>query len=89
MSQTFDVLIVGGGMGGLSLALALARQGRSVAVVERQAKPRPLPRGELLQPNGLRILDQLGLLDAVKTLPAETEKFRLPHAPSSSRRPTT
>ncbi len=69
MSQTFDAVIVGGGMGGLSLALALARQGRSVAVVERQAKPRPLPRGELLQPNGLRILDQLGLLDAVKTLP--------------------
>jgi 2-polyprenyl-6-methoxyphenol hydroxylase-like FAD-dependent oxidoreductase len=70
MSQKFDVIIVGGGMGGMALALALARRGRSVAVVERQARPRPFARGELLQPNGLRILNQLGLLEALKKLPS-------------------
>lgn len=70
-AETADVVIVGGGMGGLVLALALARMGRTVAVVERQAEFKPYARGELLQPNGLRILDRLGLLDGLKTLPSQ------------------
>ncbi|MBI3611310.1 MAG: FAD-dependent monooxygenase [Nitrospirae bacterium] len=71
-SDAADVVIVGGGMGGLVLALSLARMGRTVAVVERQAKLAPYARGELLQPNGLRILDRLGLSEKLKTLPAHT-----------------
>ena len=59
-------------MGGLVLALMLGRQGRSVAVVERQKDIQPLRRGELLQPNGLRILNQLGVLDGLKGLPSFT-----------------
>jgi 6-methylpretetramide 4-monooxygenase len=69
MTETTDVAIVGGGMGGLLLALALARGGRTVTIIERQQSLRPVARGELLQPNGIRILDQLGLLDGLKALP--------------------
>jgi len=69
-SETADAVIVGGGMGGLLLALILARGGRTVIIVERQPKLLPIARGELLQPNGLRILDRLGLLDKLKSLPA-------------------
>jgi len=65
-----EIVIVGGGMGGLVLALALARMDRSVVIVERQTSLLPIGRGELLQPNGLRILDGLGLSDSLKTLPA-------------------
>jgi 6-methylpretetramide 4-monooxygenase len=72
MSEKFDVIIVGGGMGGLALAWALARQGRSIALIERQREISPLARGELLQPNGLRVLDQLGLLEDLKSLPSHT-----------------
>lgn len=68
--ETADVVIVGGGMGGLLLALILGRGGRTVTIVERQPKLQPITRGELLQPNGLRILDRLGLLDRLKTLPS-------------------
>jgi 2-polyprenyl-6-methoxyphenol hydroxylase-like FAD-dependent oxidoreductase len=68
--ETADVVIVGGGMGGLLLALILGRVGRTVTIVERQANLQPIARGELLQPNGLRILDRLGLLDRLKTLPS-------------------
>jgi len=68
-TETADVAIVGGGMGGLLLALALVRGGRTVTIIERQHTLRPFARGELLQPNGIRILDQLGLLDELKALP--------------------
>nr|MBI3613819.1 FAD-dependent monooxygenase [Nitrospirota bacterium] len=57
-----DVLICGGGVGGLVLALLLGRQGIHVELLEK-APSLPMPkRAENLQPNGLRILDQLGLL---------------------------
>ena len=69
-TESTDVIIIGGGMGGLVLALALAGLGRKVAVVERQIQPAPYARGELLQPNGLRILDRLGLSEQLKTLPS-------------------
>ena len=36
-----DVVVVGGGVAGLASALALARQGRSVTVLERDATPLP------------------------------------------------
>ena len=68
-SRAFDVVIVGGGMGGLALALALAQRGRTVALIERQNRLSPPDRGELLQPNGLRILDRLGLLESLEALP--------------------
>ena len=69
-TELADVVIVGGGMGGLLLALILGRGGRTVTIIERQPKLRPIVRGELLQPNGLRILDRFGLLDRLKTLPS-------------------
>ncbi|MEW6325770.1 MAG: NAD(P)/FAD-dependent oxidoreductase [Nitrospirota bacterium] len=57
-----DVAVCGAGIGGLALALALGRRGVSVQVLERTGSP-PMPRrAENLQPNGLRVLDQLGLL---------------------------
>jgi monooxygenase len=57
-----DVLICGGGVGGLVLALLLGREGVGVELVE-QAPSLPMARrAENLQPNGLGVLDRLGLL---------------------------
>ena len=39
MSMNFDALIVGGGLVGASLTLALARQGRKVALIEGREPP--------------------------------------------------
>ncbi|MGH7273610.1 MAG: FAD-dependent oxidoreductase, partial [Nitrospiria bacterium] len=66
MKQSFDVIIVGAGMGGLILAEVLSRKGYRTAILERQPQFTPVPRGEILQPNGLRIFDQLGLLDEIR-----------------------
>jgi 2-polyprenyl-6-methoxyphenol hydroxylase-like FAD-dependent oxidoreductase len=64
-----DLVIVGGGIGGAVLALLSAAKGRRVVVLDRQAAgPSDPNRGEIVQPNGLKILDRLGLLDG---LPAD------------------
>lgn len=60
-----DLLIVGGGAGGMVLALVLARKGFRVSILDRQDPPMPAARGEILQPNGLKILDRLGILDTL------------------------
>jgi 2-polyprenyl-6-methoxyphenol hydroxylase-like FAD-dependent oxidoreductase len=68
-----DLVIVGAGMGSGVLALLSAARGLRVVVLERHpGGPRDPVRGELLQPNGLRILDRLGLLNGL----AETEVSR-------------
>ena len=67
MRESFDVIVVGAGMGGLVLAESLSRKGYRTAILERQPHFTPIPRGELLQPNGLKIFDQLGLLAEIKT----------------------
>ncbi len=64
-----DVVVVGAGGGGAILGLALAQKGVPVLVLERQPGPPTALRGETIQPNGQRILDQLGVLP---TLASET-----------------
>ncbi len=57
--------IAGGGIAGLSVALALAQIGHKVAVYERAPEFLSLGAGVQLGPNACRILAQLGLLDHV------------------------
>jgi 2-polyprenyl-6-methoxyphenol hydroxylase-like FAD-dependent oxidoreductase len=61
----FDVVIVGGGVGGSSLANVLARSGRRVAVIEREPVFRDRVRGEGLHPWGYRQAVALGLADVL------------------------
>jgi len=70
------VVVVGAGTAGLALALGLGREGLKVAVLERRPAPRPAPRGEIIQPNGLAALARLGALDEVRARPhAETPRY--------------
>ncbi|MEU4892760.1 FAD-dependent oxidoreductase [Streptomyces sp. NPDC044780] len=65
---TFDVIVVGGGIGGLSTAFALARKGLRVRVLERAKEFGEVGAGIQLAPNCTRILDDYGLLDEAKSL---------------------
>ncbi|MCW2695088.1 MAG: hypothetical protein JWR62_173 [Modestobacter sp.] len=60
-----DVVVVGGGIGGLTAALALARAGRSVRVLERSAEFAEVGAGLQLAPNATRELRRLGVLDQI------------------------
>jgi flavin-dependent dehydrogenase len=52
----WDVVVVGGGPAGSSIARELRRRGLSVAIVERARFPRPKACGEGLMPRGVRAL---------------------------------
>lgn len=65
MQTVADVVVVGGGIGGLTSALALASQGRSVRVLERAPEFAEIGAGLQLAPNATRILDRLGVMDDV------------------------
>lgn len=56
-----DVLVVGGGIGGLASALALARTGRGVTVLEQAPAITEVGAGLQISPNGARVLRALGL----------------------------
>ena len=65
-NESNDVLVIGAGPVGLTAALTLANAGVSVTVVEKSNQPGDLPRAISLQDESFRILDQLGLADALK-----------------------
>jgi salicylate hydroxylase len=60
-----DVLVIGGGIGGLSAALALARQGLRVRVYEQAPAFGEVGAGLQIAPNCTRILHDYQLLDEV------------------------
>lgn len=62
----FDVVIVGAGIGGAVLALALGSRGRRIALVERESTPSLLARPEIIWGATPRALDRYGIGDAVR-----------------------
>jgi 2-polyprenyl-6-methoxyphenol hydroxylase-like FAD-dependent oxidoreductase len=72
MSRRLDILISGGGIGGLTAALALRTKGHSVTVCETARQIEPMGVGINLLPHAVAVLDQLGLLAALRALSVET-----------------
>lgn len=60
-----QILVVGGGIGGLALALGLGRRGRAVHVIERAPEFVEIGAGIQLAPNASWALDQLGVLPEI------------------------
>ncbi|MEV0410418.1 FAD-dependent oxidoreductase [Streptomyces sp. NPDC050448] len=70
------LIIVGGGIGGLATALATARRGHRVLVLERAPEFAEIGAGIQLAPNGLHALDRLGLGDAVRATAVQMDELR-------------
>ncbi|MEU4593434.1 FAD-dependent oxidoreductase [Micromonospora aurantiaca (nom. illeg.)] len=64
--MTADVVVAGAGAGGLACAHALGALGLRVLVLDRQRAPASIAKGEILQPETVRILDSWGALDALR-----------------------
>ncbi|KAK8173564.1 ERG1 squalene epoxidase [Phyllosticta citrichinensis] len=65
-----DVVIIGAGVLGSAAAVAFARQGRSVILLEKSLKMPDRIVGELLQPGGVQALRELGLEDCMDEIDA-------------------
>lgn len=63
-------VVIGGGIGGLTVALALQLRGWRVTVLERARDLRPVGAGISLAPNAQRALDVVGLGDEIRSLAA-------------------
>jgi len=63
MAAKPEVLVAGGGIGGLSVALALARAGRRVRVLEKAAEFGEIGYGIQMGPNVYPMLARLGVID--------------------------
>ena len=61
MSQGRTIAIAGAGIAGMTLALALAKFGATVIVLERAKRVQEIGAGLQISPNARRVLNQLGL----------------------------
>jgi len=66
--QGLRVAIVGAGIGGLTAALALHRFGHHPVVVEQTRQLRPVGAGISLWPNGIKVLNLLGLGEEIAAI---------------------
>ncbi len=70
-------LIAGAGIGGLTTALALARENFKVDIFERAPVLQEFGAGLQLTPNATRILERLGILEAVRGLATAPRAIRI------------
>ena len=61
--KNLEVLVIGGGIGGMTAAIALRRDGHTVTVIEKDPEWAVYGVGIIQQGNVLRAMNQLGLLD--------------------------
>lgn len=71
--KKLHVLIAGGGIGGLTAALALLQKGFDVTVFEQAQALKEIGAGVQLGPNGVRVLYELGLTEPANRLGVDAQ----------------
>ncbi|MCE9581383.1 MAG: NAD(P)/FAD-dependent oxidoreductase [Planctomycetes bacterium] len=69
MSPDFDVIVVGAGPAGSTLAAFLGKRGVRTLLLDRATFPREKLCGEYMSPQTLATLERLGVLDRIESLP--------------------
>lgn len=75
--ESLPVLIVGGGIGGTATAIALARKGADVVVLEQAAELGEIGAGIQMPPNAFKAFRALGVLEAAEKVAAYPERLVL------------
>jgi 2-polyprenyl-6-methoxyphenol hydroxylase-like FAD-dependent oxidoreductase len=71
------IAVVGGGVGGLTAAVALVRAGAEVTVLEQSPQVTAVGASLQLGPNATRLLDDLGLLDRLRAVASRPDAVDL------------
>lgn len=82
MTDRLPILVAGAGIAGLTVALALARRGFPVTVLERTDALQEVGAGIQLAPNASRILIEMGLKDALDAVACRPRAVVLHSGPS-------
>jgi salicylate hydroxylase len=77
LKQALNIAISGGGIAGLTTALALSKNGHSITVFERAKTLDDIGAGIQLSPNANRVLRGLGLADSVRAVCFEPDILQL------------
>ncbi len=73
------IIVAGAGLGGLTLALCLARAGFSVTVLEQENALGEVGAGVQISANGARVLYHLGLAEALQAVAFKPERGEMRH----------
>ncbi|WP_339689863.1 FAD-dependent monooxygenase [uncultured Parasphingorhabdus sp.] len=79
MSRTEKIVIVGGGIAGMTAATAIAEQGFSVTLLELAPEFGEIGAGVTLSPNAMKGLDFIGLCEEVAAAGVEPSRQRIQH----------
>jgi squalene monooxygenase len=71
VNNKFDIIIVGGGIAGATIAARLAKSGKKIVVIERNLSERNVIIGELLQPGGVQKLQEMGFESFLENIDAQ------------------
>jgi len=66
MAKTYDIITIGGGLGGSALAKAMAEHGARILVVERERQFKDRVRGEWMAPWGVAEARTLGIYELLR-----------------------
>lgn len=75
--KDMQITVIGAGIGGLAAARALAMRGAKVRVLEQAPAIREVGAGLQISPNGARVLDALGLSEALRTRAMQARAVQL------------
>jgi 2-octaprenyl-3-methyl-6-methoxy-1,4-benzoquinol hydroxylase len=76
-----DILIIGAGIAGPALAVALRDAGRKILLIEKSDQPADTARGDHLQPFTQDIFERWQVLDAIRDAGAEKRRGSIWYAP--------
>ena len=76
-ASAHNAIVVGGGIAGLTTALCLQRAGLQPIVIERAPAIEEIGAGIQLSPNACRVLDAIGVIDAVRASAFAPERLEM------------
>src|SRR5262245_3963516 len=79
MTSPPRIAVIGGGIGGLAAALALLQRGFDVDVYEQSVELREVGAGISVSSNGTRVLDALGLQEALARVQGVSARREIRH----------